>query len=222
MRKIVLISIDDGTVWDAGLVELLNKYHIPATFNLNSGLADFVWYYQDYPIRRLDYRDTVELYRGHEVAGHSLTHPDLTTLSEEALIWEVGEDCRRLREAHGLEEIGFAVPFDFCRDREVEILRRRTDIRYIRQSEFRREFSLPADPWHIYVNGLYNDPDIGEKIWEFSRSELPVAVFVLCGHSYELEVNDHWGYMEQLLRFLKAFPGFEFMTTMEFVKEFYA
>lgn len=43
MRKIFLLSFDDGTIYDKRFVELLNKYNIPCTFNLNSGLEDFVW-----------------------------------------------------------------------------------------------------------------------------------------------------------------------------------
>ena len=41
MTKIFLLSFDDGTVWDARFVELLNRYGMKATFNLNSGLEDF-------------------------------------------------------------------------------------------------------------------------------------------------------------------------------------
>ena len=53
MRKIFLISFDDGTVWDKRFVELLNKYGMKAPFNLNSGLEDFVWHYEDrFPVRR--------------------------------------------------------------------------------------------------------------------------------------------------------------------------
>ena len=43
----------------------------------------------------------------------------------------------------------------------------------------------------------------------------------MAGHSYELEVLRQWGYMEELLRYIKSFD-FEFMTTMEFVEEFYS
>ena len=51
-RKIFILSFDDGTVWDGRFVELLNKYGMKATFNLNSGLEDFVWNFED----RLDVR----------------------------------------------------------------------------------------------------------------------------------------------------------------------
>ena len=69
MAKYILLSFDDGTVYDRRLVELLNRYGFKGTFNLNSGLEDFVWYYEDrIPIRRQILSKTLEQYQGHEVA----------------------------------------------------------------------------------------------------------------------------------------------------------
>ncbi len=219
MEKIFLISFDDGTVWDARFVALLNKYNFKATFNLNSGLEDFVWHYEDrFPVRRQKLSETAALYRGHEVASHSLTHPWLNTLSPPQLSREVGEDCAALKEIFGLKEIGFGVPFTACGEREIHILRK--FVRYIRLSEFSDSFALPEDPYHIPIHGLYNDPDIREKIARFAQNDLPVSLFVLAGHSYELEALDHWAYMESLLQYIQSF-GFENKTTMEFVNQYY-
>ena len=219
MRKIFLLSFDDGTIWDRRFVELLNQYGMKATFNLNSGLEDFVWYYEDrFPIRRQKLSETVKQYRGHEVASHTLTHPWLNTLTPPQLAREVGEDCAALKEIFGLGEIGFGVPFTACSEREVRILRKY--VKYIRLSEYADSFALPEDPYHIPIHGLYNDPNIRERIKEFAECDLPVSLFVLAGHSYEFEVLDHWEYMEELLVFIRSF-GFEIKTTMEFVNEFY-
>jgi peptidoglycan/xylan/chitin deacetylase (PgdA/CDA1 family) len=219
MRKIFLISFDDGTVWDRRFVELLNKYNMKSTFNLNSGLEDFVWYYEDrFPVRRQILAETVELYKGHEVASHSLHHHWLNTLTPPQLSYEVGDDCAALKALFGLNEIGFGVPFTACGQREFNIIRK--FVRYIRLSEFSDSFAPPADPYHIPIHALYNQPDVREKIAFFAKSELPVSLFVMAGHSYELEVLDHWGYMEELLQYIQSF-GFEVMTTMEFVNEFY-
>lgn len=218
MRKIFLLSFDDGTIYDGRFVELLNKYHIPCTFNLNTGLEDFVWEFEGRPVRRQHLADTVEQYRGHEVASHTLTHPWLNSLTPPALAREVGEDCAALKERFGLEEIGFGVPFTACGEREVRLIRKY--VRYIRLSERSDSFTLPSDPYHIPIHGLYNDPDIREKITRFWESELPISLFVMAGHSYEFEMLDHWAYIEELLKFIKSFD-FEIMTTMDFVKEFY-
>ena len=218
MSKYFLLSFDDGTVHDRRLVELLNKYQIPATFNLNSGLEDFVWEFQGQPVVRQSLKDTVEQYRGHEIASHTLTHPWLNSLTPPQLSREVREDCAALKEIFGLEEIGFGVPFTACGEREINLMKH--IVRYIRLSEFSESFALPKDPYHIPIHGLYNDPDIREKIARFAENDLPVSVFVLAGHSYEFEALGHWEYMEELLKYIRSF-GFENMTTMEFVNQFY-
>lgn len=219
MRKIFLLSFDDGTVWDARFVELLNQYGLKATFNLNSGLEDFVWYYEDlFPIRRQRLADTVEQYRGHEVASHSLHHHWLNTLTPPQLSREVGEDCAALKALFGLEDIGFGVPFTACGEREIRILRKY--VRYIRLSELSDSFAPPADPYHIPIHALYNQPDVRSRIAQFAESDLPVSLFVLAGHSYEFEVLDQWDYMEDLLRYIRSFD-FEIMTTMKFVHDHY-
>ena len=218
MRKIFLLSFDDGTIYDKGFVALLNRHQIPCTFNLNSGLEDFVWEFEGKPVRRQILSETVEQYRGHEIASHSLHHPWLTSLDEEALRREVGEDCENLKAIFGVEELGFGVPFTACGDREVGVIA--PYVRYIRLSEFRDDFTLPEDPYHIPIHGLYNQPDIYDRIYQFSKCKLPVALFVLAGHSYEFEFLNQWEYMEKLLQYIQSF-GFEIMTTMDFVKEFY-
>lgn len=216
--KYFLLSFDDGTVHDRRFVELLNKYHIPCTFNLNSGLEDFVWEFQGNQVVRQKLANTVQLYRGHEVASHSLTHPRLDTLYPPQLRREVEEDCATLKRIFGLQELGFGVPFTACSEREVRIIRR--FVRYIRLSEYASSYDLPADPYHIPIHALYHDPDVREKIAAFAREELSDSLFVLAGHSYELEFLDHWDYMESLLQYIKSF-GFEILTTMDFVNRCY-
>lgn len=219
MANYFLISFDDGTIYDRRFVTLLNQYHLKGTFNLNSGLEDFVWYYEDrFPIRRQVLSETVEQYRGHEIASHSLHHPWLNTLTPPQISREIGEDCEVLKKLYDLEEIGFGVPFTACDEREIKLIRK--FVRYIRLSEFADSFALPKDPYHIPIHALYNDADIREKIRQFAECGLDNALFVMAGHSYELEVLNHWEYMEDLLQFITGF-GFENLTTMDFVKKCY-
>ncbi len=219
MAKFFLLSFDDGTIYDRRFVELLNQYHIKGTFNLNSGLEDFVWYYEDrFPVRRQILSEVGDLYRGHEIASHSLHHHWLNSLTPPQISREIGEDCETLKQIFGLQEIGFGVPFTACEEREIKIIRK--FVRYIRLSEFAGTYALPEDPYHIPIHALYNDADIREKIAAFAENTLEDSLFVMAGHSYELEVLDHWEYMEQLLAYISGF-GFENMTTMEFVNRCY-
>ena len=219
MAKYFILSFDDGTVYDRRFVALLNKYGIKATFNLNSGLEDFVWYYEDkYPIRRQCLKETVQQYQGHEIASHTLHHHWLNSLTPPQLRREVDEDCKALKEIFGLTQIGFGVPFTACSDREIKIIQK--NVRYIRLSEMSDCFALPKDPYHIPIHGLYNDADIREKVVRFAENDLPESLFVMAGHSYEFEVLDHWGYIESLLQFIRSFD-FQIVTTMEFVNRCY-
>ena len=219
MAKYFLLSFDDGTIYDRRFVELLNKYHFKGTFNLNSGLEDFVWHYEDrFPVRRQILSEVGDLYTGHEIASHSLHHHWLNTLTPPQISREIGEDCKTLKQIFGLSEIGFGVPFTACSEREIRIIRKY--VRYIRLSEFAETFALPKDPYHIPIHGLYNDPHIREKITRFAETDQEDALFVMAGHSYELEVLQDWDYMEELLQFIACFE-FENMTTMEFVNKCY-
>ena len=216
--KYFLLSFDDGTVHDKRFVELLNRYEIPCTFNLNSGLEEFVWEFDGHPVVRQHLADTVEQYRGHEIASHSRTHPRLEQLPPPRLREETEEDCNALKAIFGVDALGFGVPFTVCGEREINIIRR--FVRYIRLSEYASSFALPADPYHIPIHALYNDSDVREKIRMFAENELTDSLFVLAGHSYELEFLNHWDYMDDLLQYIKSF-GFEIVTTMEFVNRCY-
>lgn len=218
LRKIFILSFDDGTIYDSRFVEMLNKHGIPCTFNLNSGLEDFTWEFEGNTVRRQHLADTVEQYRGHEVASHSLHHHMLTELDDETLRYEVQQDCDNLRRIFGVQELGFGIPFTACTEREVEIIR--PLVHYIRLSHGTESYALPEDEYHIRMHGLFNQPDIYDRIYDFSRNTLPVSVFVMAGHSYEFEFLNQWEYMDKLLGYIKSF-GFECMTTMDFVNEFY-
>ena len=84
--KFITFSFDDGTVQDRDTVRLLNKYGIRGTFNLNSGLFGNVHSIQRYnktvDHTELTAEEAKELYKGHEIAVHTRTHPKLQNLGE--------------------------------------------------------------------------------------------------------------------------------------------
>ena len=101
--KYFVFAIDDGTIFDKKVISIFNKYGIKATFNLNSGLQDFVWFKDWLEVRRLKLEENKNIYNGHEVASHSLTHPFLTSLSDEDVYREVNEDINNLRNIFHLD-----------------------------------------------------------------------------------------------------------------------
>ena len=87
-RKAVTFSYDDGVTQDIRFVNMLNRYHLKGTFNLNSGIGyeEQVWTCKGVEIRRCRREILKDLYSGHEVAVHTLHHPNLYELTDRAEI----------------------------------------------------------------------------------------------------------------------------------------
>ena len=200
--KIVSLSFDDGTIYDKRFIDLLNKYGLRATFNLNSGLKDFIWYYEDKPIRRLNLEESKEIYKGHEVASHSLTHPYFSSLDEKRQIREVEEDILNLEKIFSRKIEGFAFPFIDQTEANIQVVKNNIDLKYIRCSIFTEKI-LPKDRYHVGINALYDDKDIYEKLERYKSNILPNSLFVIAGHAYEFEVKNDWEKIEKLLKYLK-------------------
>ena len=67
-HKALTKSYDDGSTQDRRLIEIFNKYGIRGTFHLNSGLMD---------AEHVQPEEIPELYKGHEVSCHTVTHPTI-------------------------------------------------------------------------------------------------------------------------------------------------
>ena len=201
--KIVSLSFNDGTIYDLRFIELLNKYNIRATLNLNSDLDNFVWYFGETPIERLKLNEVVEKYDGHEVCSHSLTHPYFSSLSKEEIIRQVKEDCENLSKIFNRDINAFAFPFHDQTEEHIQILKENLNLNYIRYSYFEESY-LPKDRYHIPLNALYNDNDLYEKLEKFKNNDLDNSLFVIAGHSYEFEVRNEWERIEELLKYLSS------------------
>ena len=92
-KKAVTFSFDDGVTQDIRLIEIFNKYGLKGTFNLNSGFLGLNGTLdRNGRIVRHDKiaADKIkEAYKGHEVAVHTLTHPNLTGLEDAEIIRQV-------------------------------------------------------------------------------------------------------------------------------------
>ena len=90
-NKAVTFSFDDGVTQDLRLIELLDKYGLKATFNLNSSLLgltkEVVRNERTVSHNKVDPYKVREIYKNHEVAVHTLTHPNLTGLLDDPIIW---------------------------------------------------------------------------------------------------------------------------------------
>ena len=200
--KYFIFSIDDGTIYDKKVIDIFNKYQIRATFNLNSGLQDFVWFKDDKPVERLKLFENRHIYDNHEIASHSLTHPYLTSLSDEDVYREVKEDIDNIERIFARKVVTFSFPFDYFDERTINIVKE-AGIKNIILPEIDDSFMFPNDLFHIKVTS-WNIDDALEKVDRFIRNK-NAELFIYLSHSYDYEFANSYDKLENLCqRILKA------------------
>ena len=215
--KYFIFSIDDGTIYDKQVIEIFNRYGIKGTFNLNSGLDGFIWYLNGRPIERLYLKENPNLYDGHEVASHSLTHPHMTMCPGEIVVKEVGEDIVNLETIFGREVNTFAFPFHDSDDRCVDIIKHLHNIKVIRHSAEDKSFRFSEDLLHVKITSL----DINEALHlvdDFIKDD-EAELFVFVSHAYDFEVNQTYDKLEQLCQKVKGCKDIENITMSELTKK---
>ena len=196
MKKFVF-AIDDGTIFDKKVIDIFNKYGIRATFNLNSGLQDYVWYKDWLEVRRLNLKENKHIYKGHEVASHSLTHPFLTSLSDEDVYHEVKEDIDNLKNTFGCDIKSFSFPFDGYDERTINIIKG-LGITHIILPAIDDSFHYPVDTHHIKVTS-WNIDDALAKVKRFIEDK-DAEVFIYLSHSYDYEYENSYDKLEKLCK----------------------
>ena len=214
-KKAVTFSFDDGVTQDIRLVEILNKYGLKGTFNLNSaklGLPGDSWKVdgREIPRSMVNASAVKELYEGHEVAVHTLTHPNLTGEEEETIIYQVEEDRKQLSRLVGYEVTGMAYPCGGVNndDRVAAILQKNTGVEYARTINSNGVFKPPENPyrWHPTVYARE-----GDKTFEFAEKFLVLEtdtpqIFYVWGHAHEFDILDDmsWERVEKLCKMLSG------------------
>jgi hypothetical protein len=108
--KTAILFFDDG--WQNNYIEalpVLRTYRFTATFGIITGLIGTdqktLW-------ARMTSSQIRDLsYRGFEIASHSVTHPFLTTLTDEEVMFELRESKRVLESLIGKAIQNFIVPY---------------------------------------------------------------------------------------------------------------
>ena len=219
-RKAFNITYDDGILQDIRFVELLNKYGVKGTFNLNSKLMEeeFEWTHRcGMTIKRLSPDVAVELYKGHEIASHTLTHPDFANLSEDQIMYELSEDKKKLEEWFGCEVYGFGVPFDYYDEVVAECVKR-CGFKYARNSEESYSYSPWEDYFHWRAGTYHVMPGFADFVEGFFETDEELALCQIVGHSYDLDTENMWEQMEDIFRRVSEDEQILPMTHAEIVK----
>lgn len=212
-KKFLTFSYDDGVTQDIRLIELLNKYGLKCTFNLNSELLSKKGMLIRNDKRIAHYKihreDVKTVYEGHEIAVHTLTHPNLTKLDKNEIIYQVEQDRLNLSELAGYEVVGMAYPCGGVNndDRVAEIIKNGTGVKYSRTISSNEDFEWQENLFRFNPSVYHLDFDkmmeLGKKFVEL-KPERP-QIFYIWGHSYEMDYEgDYWIRLEEFFKLISG------------------
>ena len=205
--KAVTFSYDDGVTQDLRLIEMLNRYGMKGTFNLNSGGfggresrdIEGTLVYRD----KIFAHDVKRIYEGHEVASHTLNHPDLTRLSDEDIVYQIEEDRKRLSELVGYEIVGLAYPCGYVDDRVVDVIKTKTGIKYARTVNVTADYEPPKDLYRLDFSSRNFGEDFLRLAEEFvSLKPTEPRIFSVWGHAYEFDWHRDWHIFEEFCKII--------------------
>ena len=209
--KAITFSYDDGVTQDIRLIELLNKYDLKCTFNINSALLGTREILFQRNQRTAHYKlhpeDVKFVYEGHEVAVHTLTHPNLTECDEDEIIRQVECDRQNLSALVGCEVVGMAYPCGGVNndERVARIIRENTGVRYSRTIAANHSFDVQSNLYRFDPTVYHLDFEkmmaLGEAFVDM-KTETP-KIFYIWGHSYEMDFGaDYWVKLEEFFKLI--------------------
>lgn len=213
--RAITLSFDDGHIDDRKMVDILNKYGIKCTFNLVSGKIDR----ED---SRVKFEEFEQLYKGHEIASHTFTHPHLNNLDMGGIAYEVIKDRELLEEKTGKIIQGFAYPFGLSETEGMIDCIRNCGIRYARTTISTHRFDLPRDFFRWNPTCHQSDPKFYELTEEFFKPDdiehpwrIRPLLFYLWGHSFEFK--DNWERLEKICKIIGDRQDVWYVTNMEVI-----
>ena len=209
--KAITFSYDDGVTQDIRLIELLNKYGLKCTFNLNSELlgrkgiltreGQRISHYKIHP------EDVKSVYEGHEVAVHTLTHPNLTRLADAEIVHQVEQDRLNLSGLVGYEVVGMAYPCGGVNndDRTAKITQENTGVKYCRTITCNNCFDPQDNLYRFNPSAYHLDFDnlisLGQQFIDLDPKT--PQIFYIWGHAFEMDYHpDYWIRLEEFLKLI--------------------
>ncbi len=207
--KALTLSYDDGKAEDRRLVEILNRNGLKGTFNLNSGLME-----RPDMIPREEVR---ELYRGHEVACHTYSHPTLERCPITQVVEELMKDRRQLECIVGYPVRGMAYPNGSYSPDIVKLLPS-LGIEYGRVVGDSDDFGIPKDylTWKATCHHNHNLMENAKRFMETKKSQY-LFLMNVWGHSYEFNLHHNWELMEEFAAFTGKREDIWYATNIEIV-----
>jgi len=217
-RIAVTTSFDDGHTYDRRVVAAFNEWGLKGTFNLNSGTLRRTGRptVEEGHRPNLDISEIAEVYRGHEVAIHTVTHPWLDRLEPSQIAFEVLEDRRALEDAVGYPVRGMAYPFGNYNQQVIEVLRT-LGIVYSRTTENSDHCFPPKEPlaWAATAHQYASNPTVPERFEALLKNPRYSGVFYIWGHAYEFHDKNDWEGLERIYKPLSGHAEVWYCTNIE-------
>jgi hypothetical protein len=214
--KALTMSYDDGKVEDIRLLEIFNKYGIRGTFNLNYGIMISDQTGQKHP--RIPKEQIAELYKGHEIATHTMTHPTIARCPVGEIAEEIIEDRKGLEQITGSIVRGHAYP-NGSYSEDIKQLFRQLGIAYGRVTQTNPDFELPADPMEWKGTCHHDDPKLMEyaKFFADFKKKQYLKLMYVWGHSYEFAEHDNWEVIEEFCSYMGGRDDIWYATNIEII-----
>ena len=206
--KCVTFSYDDGVVEDIKLIEILNKYHMKGTFNLNYGHSGDPKFRLDKDGKEIDcshlvLEDYVSLYEKHEIANHTYNHPHLEDISYDEQYVEYKRGKEALEKVFQRKVYGAAYPYGSYNADTITV-QKEQNVEYDRTVRSSYSFALPYD-WLLWNPTIHHrDPEIWDYIKKFYESTQELALLYIWGHAYEFAIDHNFELMDDICKDLSS------------------
>lgn len=240
-KKYVTFSFDDGLEQDKRIIEILKKYNLKATFNLNSGLfgkkgqigriGDYGLFdlteknkvmlklFKHSNANRISKEEIKQVYEGFEIAAHGYRHDDLKSLSGSELDIAVGKDLELLEAITETPIRGYAYAKGGYSDEAMKYLESK-GVLYARTTNTTGGFDFPENPYCFAATAWLIEKNVPELIEKFAVEEPKEKDMLLSfwGHGYEFDFdteNCNWGRFETICKRLSELDNVVFCTNKE-------
>ncbi len=218
-KKAVTFSYDDGVIQDAKLIEILNRYSLKGTFNLNYGQSGEGKIRLDKDGKEIDCSHllldkNVSLYQGHEIANHTYHHPHLETIDESVQFDEYKANKKSLERIFQKSVLGAAYPYGTYNMDSIKV-QKELGIEYDRTTRSTYSFALPYD-WLLWNPTIHHrDPKMMEILEKFFVAEDELALLYIWGHAYEFAIDHNFELIEDIGKKLSMHADIAYMTNHE-------
>ena len=212
-NRCLTLSYDDGVRQDARLIQLMKRYGIAGTFNLNSGMMTGAG-------RRMTEDQCLALYKDEplvEVACHGAYHQAQDMLTSPEIVKETMADREKFEDMFGVPCRGFAYAQGRVGAFSEEALRA-CGIAYARTVNSTKNFRLPENWLRLDPTCHHTDPQmmtIADRFRNISENSATLNLFYVWGHAYEFDDDDNWEKIEEFFHKVSGLKNTWYATNIQ-------